>query len=619
MKRATIKNRQKETLLFRKRLLILVAFVLVLVVLLFIRLAYLQFFQHHYYKTLSAKNNITLAPISPKRGLIYDRNGLLLAKNNPVFNLMVNRSQVTDFQQELNNLQLIISISPAEIQLYKREAKQKRQFEPVPLKVKLTDKQVALFAVNRFQYPGFHIQAQLIRQYPQKTITANVVGYVGRINVEELANIDPSNYAATDYIGKTGVEKSFESQLHGGVGYKQIEINASGETVRTLNEFSPQSGVNLYLTIDTNLQQAAKQALQGLRGAVVAVDPNTGQVLALVSTPIFNPNTFIRGISTQDYSALQNNPDHPLFDRATRGLYPPGSTIKPFIALAGLDSGTVTPKTKLYDPGWFKIPGSEHVYHNWMRGGFGWVDLSQAIIHSDDVYFYQLAMQLGIDRIDSFLDQFGFGQKTGIELNDELAGHIPSPDYKMHLTGHRWFTGDTVTTGIGQSYFQITPIQLAMATAALSLHGKRMKAQLIEGYQFPNQPRMVTTPQELPPVILQNPMNWQTVITAMHHGVTNPQGTSHLFGFGNPIYPAAAKTGTAQVYTVSEDNKGKPLPERERDDSLFIAFAPINHPQIALAVVVENNPSAPRIARKVMDYYMLAQKHWKPEQKPHAS
>jgi penicillin-binding protein 2 len=606
MKKFTIKNRIQEGLLFRRRLWIMCLCIFILMLLLVSRLVYLQIFQHQYYTTLSKKNDITLVPIPPKRGLIFDRNKALLAKNIPVFNLMVTPQKTLHLMKELKNIASLMPISPHNFKAFSVEKKHRRPFEPLLLKPKLTPQQVAIFAVNRFHFPGFAVEAQLVRYYPQAQVAAHTVGYVGRINAMELQQLSPSNYAATSYTGKTGVEKYFEPQLHGQVGYKEVETNASGQTIRPLTTVPAIAGENLYLTLDADLQAQAEKALHGFRGALVAIQPDTGEILALVSTPGFNPNIFIAGISRKKYRLLQNSSDHPLYDRTIRGLYAPGSTIKPFIALAGLNAGVITPTYKIFDPGWFRLPNTKHKYHNWMRTGFGWVNLHDAIMRSDDTYFYNLATLLGISKIDNMLLNFGFGQPTGIQMAGELAGVVPSPAYKSRLTGQSWFTGDTVITGIGQGFLQTTPLQLASATATLAERGRRMQLRLIKAVQQPGQKPVLSPLKELPPVIADKPQYWSEIIRAMQSVINNPNGTG--FRFGKPSYTVAAKTGTAQVYTKKHDSQ-QPIPERERDNSLFIAFAPVKNPKIAVAAVVENDVSAPVIARKVMDYYLLTQHH----------
>ncbi|MBU0455327.1 MAG: penicillin-binding protein 2 [Gammaproteobacteria bacterium] len=607
--RLTIKNYIRETRLFRLRLIIAVVVAFIATLLLVARLVDLQILQHKHYTTLSAKNDIDLRPMTPRRGIIYDRNGVILAKNIPVFSLMVRPDRVKDLKNALSQIKGLITISDDDLQRFQKALKQHRKFDEIPLKVKLNDQEVAIFEVNRFKFPGFSIQAELIRSYPFQDAFAHVLGYVGRINTQELDRVDASNYAGTNFIGKVGIEKYYESQLHGEVGYSKVETDASGEVLRTLDQLPPIKGEDIYLTIDSQLQIAAKNALNNKPGAIVAIQPSTGQVLALVSQPAYDPNDFVIGISHKEFNALQSDMTHPLYNRALRGLYPPGSTIKPFIALAGLSCGTVTPKTRIFDPGWYQIPGTKHIFRDWTwrQGGHGWTNLNSAIVESCDTYFYILAHKLGIDRIDDMLAQFGFGKPTGIDMGEELGGNIPTPEWKWKVQGTKWYAGDTVQTSIGQGYTQTTPLQLAAATATLANRGARFQPQLLYAVKTPDGEIAQTDPTQIDPVILNHPNYWDVVLKAMQGVITKGTG----YRFGRPPYTVAAKTGTAQVSKEQYDKHEKDLniPEQLRDNSVFIAFAPFDHPQIAVAVIVEHNMNAPIVARKVLDYYLLSEKH----------
>ncbi len=603
----TIKNRIKEQRLFKRRLFVAVLLIAVLCFFLLARLFSLQVIERSYYSTLSKQNAISLVPMPPKRGLIYSRSGLLLAKNIPVFSLVVTPDKVGNLKQELKQVQQLIPLSPIDLEAFHKQLRFCRPFEQVPLKLKLTPSEVAIFAVNRYRFPGFSVKAELIRQYPFNDLFAHVIGYVGRINQQELSTLNQTNYADTNYIGKTGIEKYYEATLHGSVGYQRIETDASGRTVRVLHTIPPISGTNLYLTIDTGLQKASYQAMQGYNGAVIALQPMTGQVLAMVSTPSFNPNQFVTGISEANYLKLEDDKSHPLYNRAIHGLYSIGSTIKPIIGLEGLETGVITPKTTIFDPGWFRLPHSKHIFHDWLRGGHGWVDLHKAIVVSCDTYFYILGFHLGIGPIDHILKEFGFGQLTGIGLPNEAAGIIPSPSYKMAATGKPWYTGDTVNTAIGQGFLQTTALQLADEAATLANRGKRFAPTLIYALQAPNQPIIYPSPQPLKPIDITNPNYWREIISAMQDIILHGTG----YHFGRPPYTVAAKTGTAQVRS-DHGKRAYNLPKDERSNSTFIAFAPINKPQIAIAVIVEHDPDAAvRVARKVMDYYLLTQHHWR--------
>ena len=605
IKRLTIKDHQNESRLFIRRSLTALIIVLIFASVLFFRLVYLQVVNHKMYSTLSRQNLLAILPIEPNRGLIYDRNGVLLAKNVPVFNLMIIRGRVKNINKTVTALKKIIPISDSDIRNFKHSLKQHRRFDPVPLKMNLDETELATFYVNRYRFPGVMVRAQMLRTYPLGETLSHVVGYVSRINAKEMASVDRANYSASDYIGKTGVEKYYEKILHGTVGVKVVEINASGNVVRNIKRILPIPGNNLYLTIDSRLQAYAEKALGDNDGAIVAIQPSTGQILTLVTKPSFDANLFVNGISHHDYKALLNSPDHPLFNRAIRGQYAPGSTIKPFIAIAGLDSEAITIKSKIYDPGWFRLPNTKHVYHDWKYNGHGWVNVSKAIISSCDTFFYHLAVLLGIDTIDTMLNQFGFGQNTQIDMPEELPGLVPSPSWKRQSSGQSWYTGDTVLTGIGQGFLLATPLQLAQATATIAEHGARYQPHLLYKLQKPNDEIETLPAIEKPPLILYNPKNWNIVIQAMRNVVSSPQGTA--VGFGRqPGYTVAAKTGTAQVFGKQRDEERSRMniPKKLRNNHLFINFAPVNNPQIVLAIVVEHAAYADRIARHITDYYL---------------
>ncbi len=605
----TFTSRSKEARLFRRRLLIAIIIIGLCSFLLVGRLFYLQVLQYKHYTTLSTNNEIDIHPLPPRRGLIFDRAGLLLAKNIPVFDLDVRPSKVQNINQTINAVNKIIPLTNTDIELFKKQLGQHRRFDQVPLKLKLTPKEVAIFAVNRYQFPGVTVKAELIREYPLYNAYAHVLGYVGRINEQDLTEVNPTNYAGTNFIGKVGIEKYYESVLHGTVGYERAETNAAGQILRQINTTPPTQGTDLYLTIDTPLQIAAEQALKNDRGAVVAIQPSTGQILALVSQPGYNPNLFVNGISSKDFKTLQNDPNFPMYNRALRGLFAPGSVVKPLVALAGLDSHVTTPSFQLYDPGWYKVPGTEHIFHDWKLTGHGWVNLTKAITISCDTYFFDLSHKLGIKRIDYMFRQFGFGKLTGIDMDEELPGNVPTPAWKLRNKGSAWYSGDTVQVGIGQGFLQITPLQLAAATATIANRGKRYLPHLLYEEKLPDGELLKQPPTEEDPVILQDPKDWNIVINAMTQVI--PEGTG--FRFGRTPYTVAAKTGTAQLFSVKHDdnNPAKVIPVRLRNNSTFIAFAPANNPKIAIAVVDQNNVTAPIIARKVLDEYLLKENHLK--------
>jgi penicillin-binding protein 2 len=603
MKQFFIKNSAKEMLLLKKRIFTVSLIIVLLAATLVFRLFTLQIAQHKYYTTLSKLNALDLIPIEPRRGIIYDRNGNILAKNIPTFSLMITPNKIKDIDQTITELNKIIPLTKNDLEQFHKQLKQHRRFKQIPLKLKLTQEEVAKFAVNGFRFPGVSVQAKLIRQYPQGGIFTHVVGYVGRINSHDLNKINLANYAATNFIGKVGIEKYYEQQLHGTVGYKKVETDANSKPIRTISTTLPTRGNNLYLTIDNQLQEIAVKALAQHNGAVVVIQPSTGEILAMASNPNYDPNTFVNGITYQDFQQLQQDKNHPLYNRPLRGLYSPGSTIKPFIALEGLKTNTITATKRIFDPGWYQIPNTKHIFHDWKKTGHGWVNLSQAIIQSCDTYFWKLANELGITQIDEILNQFNFGEQTGIDMKEELVGNLPSPEWKYKYTGHAWYAGDTTNAGIGQGYIQATSLQLATATAILANRGMHLKPHLLYAMQLPDGTIQCIQPTEKAPVIL-NADDWETVINAMSRVIYGPTG----FRFGRkPPYTVAAKTGTAQLVSsqYAKLNKISEIPKNLRNNSIFIAFAPVDHPKIALAVVCENSTGAPRVARKILDYYLL--------------
>lgn len=603
----TIKNAPREALLFRRRATIVAIGIAILSLILLSRLFFLQVIQHNAYSTLSDRNQLTLIPIEPNRGLIFDRNGILLAKNIPTFSLDIIKDKVNDIPGTIKKLQTVINISPDDIKQFYRTLSQHKPSEPIPLKIKLTESDLAKFYVNQYQFPGVHINARMIREYPLNSTTVSAVGYVGRITSADLNNLGP-NYSASNFIGKLGAEKAFEDLLHGTVGYQQVEVNATGNIVRKLKETNPISGNNIYLTIDSKLEKATIDALGNVSGAVVAIQPQTGEVLALVSNPAYDPNLFVTGISQTNYDKLRNAPSNPLYNRAIRGEYPLASTIKPFISLVALEHNIVNRNFKIFDPGWFRLPNTKHVYRDWREGGHGTVNMTKAIIVSCDTYFYQLAVKMGIDVMGDGLREFGFGQATGIELSEEKNGLVATPAWKRRVRGRPWYTGDTIISGIGQGSMLTTPLQLAVATTIIANRGQHYKPTLMLKYQTPQGKMIHNAPVTKQPYVIANPKDWDTVINAMQKVITstNPFGTGYPFGRKSP-YTVAGKTGTAQLYRRKGNIYDEQLntPQKLRNHTLFIVFAPINNPQIAVAVIAENSNMASRIARKVIDYYLI--------------
>ncbi|HEN4755853.1 TPA: penicillin-binding protein 2, partial [Legionella pneumophila] len=548
-------------------------------------------------------------PIAPPRGVILDRNGVLLAENIPVYVLEITPERVKDMKQTLTKLrELIPSITDEDIDNFNKTRLQNRSFVPIPIKLKLSQEEVATFASNQYHFPGVSIKARLMRHYPLGEITAHALGYVGRINIQELKQVDSTNYRATNFIGKAGVEKYYEDILHGKVGYQMVETDVSGRTLRIINKVNPHSGAKLYLSIDARLQEAAYNALKDKRGAVVVINSRNGEVLTMVSSPSFDPNIFVSGVSKADYKVLSNALQRPLFNRAVRGVYPPASTIKPFVGLAGLDKGFITTTTEIYDPGKYKLPTSSHVYRDWKKTGHGVINFKRAITVSCDTFFYQLGNKMGISNIEDMLVKFGLGQLTHVDLHEEANGVIPSARWKRQTKGVSWYPGDTLISAIGQGFMLATPLQMANATASLSQHGQRFRPHLlIKTVNSDTNETEEYKPFEEYPVSLRDEANWDIVIDAMHSVLTSNEGTGYRFG-RNPPYPVAGKTGTAQVYSGRQYEKAKyeDIPEHLRDNSLFIAFTPVEKPEIAIAVVVENDTIASTVARKVLDtYYQL--------------
>lgn len=602
----TLKDHQQEARLFSQRSLVVIAIVLLMALLLFAQLVNLQILQHERYTTLSNNNHLELIPIKPERGLIYDRHGVLLAGNIPIFSLELTPSHIRNMNKTIAELQQLVSISPEQVKSFHRLRKQQRSHNAVPLKLELSLEERAIIAVNQHRWPGVAIKARLIRTYPQGRYLAHVLGYVSRINAHELRRIDPVNYSASTFIGKLGIEKYYEKILHGRVGYQRVEIDASGRIVRVLQKTPPIPGNSLHLSIDAALQKHIYKALGKHRGAVVVVDPRNGEVLAMVSTPAYDPNPFVRGISSQAYKVLQQSPHRPLYNRAIRGQYPLASTIKPFLTLQGLDSESIDPSFKVWDPGWYKLPNSKHIYRDWKRRGHGWVNAHRAIVVSCDTFYYQLANLMGINQIHHVLTRFGFGETTGIDLHEELSGLIPNAAWKRKRKNTAWYPGDTLISGIGQGFMLTTPLQLAHATATLAARGKRIRPHILQRQVTPEQ---LTVPQQNKTeytIKLNNPEVWDQITKAMVGVIKERHGTGYRFGRNTP-YSVAAKTGTAQVFSAKfhapfDDDD---FPEHLRDHSLFIAFAPVQEPTVAIAVVVENSKIAAKIARQTMDFLLL--------------
>ena len=602
-----LKDHEKDARLVRGRVVVGAIVVVVLICVLLARLYFLQVVQYEYHSTLSENNRVHVQPIPPTRGLIFDRNGVVIADNRPSFSLTMTRERSGDSQQVLDVIVEVLQLTPEDRALFEKRMKQgRRPFEPVPILFELNEEQIARIAVNQFRLPGVEVVAQLVRHYPQGAHFAHSVGYVGRINEKELKSLDPVNYSGTHHIGKTGIERFYEAELHGQVGYEEVETNARGRVLRVLKRTDPIPGKDIVLSLDIKLQEAAEEALAGRRGAVVALNPMTGEVLAMVSQPSFDPNLFVTGISFKAYAELRDSIDRPLFNRILRGLYPPGSTIKPAVAIAGLDSGVISASTRVYDPGYYQLPNYDHKYRNWNRTGDGYVDLDTAIMRSNDTYFYDLAHKLGIDRLSSYMNQFGIGQKVSLDMFEESAGLMPSREWKRATRRQAWFPGETLILGIGQGYMQSTPLQLAQATALIASKGKWIRphlAKTIEGVA-------PVDPNPMPDIVLRDPSSWAKVNHGMQQVVHGARGTARVAGVGAQ-YLIAGKSGTAQVVAIKQGEKydRSKVQERHRDHALFVGFAPANNPQITVSVMIENGEAGSRVAspvvRKVMDAWLL--------------
>jgi penicillin-binding protein 2 len=617
MRLTEFKDHQRELHSFRLRIGIAGGFVVAAFALLLLRFIYLQIVQYDYYRTKAEDNRISIVPIMPNRGLILDRSGTVLARNYSAYTLEIFPVEVTDLEKTIDELASIVEIRPSDRIRFKRLLIESKGADSVPIRTRLTDEEVAKFAVNRYRFPGVDIRARLFRQYPMDEIASHVVGYIGRINEHDADRIDDeglsANYKGTDHIGKTGLEQSYEDELHGNTGYEQVEVDSAGRGVRTLSRTPPTPGNNLVLTLDIKLQQVAEQAFGDNRGALVAIDPATGGILAFVSKPGFDPNLFVDGIDPASWDELNNSPDRPMVDRALAGTYPPGSTFKPYMALAALQLGKRTPQFTINDPGYFQFGG--HRFHDDKPGGHGVVDMYKSLVVSCDTYYYMLANDMGIDNIARFIGQFGFGAKTGIDIEGEATGVLPSPEWKRRRFSkpeqQKWYAGETISVGIGQGYNAYTPLQLAQAMAALANNGVMYRPHLVDyienirtGERARIEPKLVRT-------IPLKPENIEFVKHALA-GV-NIEGTGAR-AFAGAEYTSAGKTGTAQVVALKQNEKydEKRVTERHRDHALFVAFAPLESPKIALAVVVENAgfgaAAAAPIARQVLDYYLLGKR-----------
>lgn len=621
MKQATLlKDRTRELYSFQSRLLIALLVVFVAFGGLVARFVYLQVLQHDHYQTLAESNRISIVPITPSRGLIYDRNGVLLVHNFSAYTLEITRSKISNLDQTLTDLSQIIEITPKDRKRFKKLQEESKNFESLPIKTHLSDEEVARFAAQRYRFPGVEINARLFRHYPLGDSASHLIGYIGRINDKDISEIaerdETTNYKGTDHIGKAGLEQSYERELHGITGYAEVETDAGGRPMRTLRTKAPVAGNNLRLSVDIELQKIVEQAFGARRGALVAIEPETGGVLALVSRPGFDPNLFVDGIDPQNWRELNQSADKPLNNRAIQGTYPPGSTFKPLMALAALESGKRTPGQAIADPGFYVFGG--HRFRDDKPGGHGYVDMYKSIVVSCDTYYYQLATDMGIDAIARFMGSIGLGYETGIDIKGEKAGVLPSPEWKKKRFRkpemQKWYAGETVSIGIGQGYNSYTPIQLASAIATLANNGVMYKPHVVKYVED----AVTAKRRPIEPIPLKT-LPWaQKNVDEVKRGMVgvNIEGTGAR-AFAGAGYVAAGKTGTAQVFSLKGAKYSEhSTKEHLRDHALYVAFAPADKPTIALAVLVENGgfgaQSAAPIARQVFDYYLLGKRPKEP-------
>ena len=609
--RQHLKDHFIEQRIFHNRSVAAIFFTLILFSVLIFRLFFLQITSHEHFSTLSQNNRVSVQAIPPTRGLIYDRNGIILAENVPSYTLQIIPEQTENIDALLAELSSLINLRDIDIKKFKKEVRRKRRFKGIPLRFRLTDEEVAIVSVNLHRLPGVEIKAQLSRFYPYGKETAHVVGYVGRINEKELKTLPVTNYSGTNHTGKLGIEKSYEALLHGQVGYQKVETNVRGRVLRVLERSNPVPGNDLYLNLDINLQKIAIEAFENKRGALVAINPENGQLLAMVSMPDYNANLFVNGIDSKSYNALNTSWERPLFNRTILGGYPPGSTVKPFYALAGLELNVIQLDHQIFCPGYYQLKGKAHKYRDWKKWGHGKTDITKSIVQSCDVFYYDLAVQMGINKMHKFMTYFGFGKKSGIDILGERSGLMPSKEWKKRVRKQVWFPGETVITGIGQGFMLVTPLQLALGTATLANGGQHFQPQLVSSIQRKDDPfpRRVI-PQVMHNVPTRREENWQKVFYSMTEVIHGARGTARRLNKPDLRYKIAGKTGTAQVFSVAQDASYKEdeLEEHLKDHALFMSFAPADNPKIAIAVVVENgghggSVAAP-IAGKVIEAYL---------------
>lgn len=607
----SISDTQLENSLLSSRLKLALVFISLLTLLLLTRLYNLQVINHEYYQEESLGNQMRTLPITPSRGKIFDRNGQILATNELTYQLTLTPEKVKHISKTLIGLNKTGMIDQADIDLYYKNRKRFQKFHNIPIKLNLSEQQVAKFLVSN-QFPGVDIEPYFHRVYPHNDSSVHALGYVSRMNKKDKAFYDKDNYSGTLFVGKVGIEKQYESLLHGQTGLKQIERNVSGRVIDTQIVTPAIPGQDLYLSLDLDMQKKAEELLKGKRGAIVVVDTRNGEVLTLVSTPVYNPNWFVNGISHANYKLLQSSKDIPQLNRTVQGLYPPASTIKPMVALAGLEQGVINDQDTVFDRGYYQLPGVKRKFHNWDRNGHGSVNVKDSIARSNDVFFYDLANKMGIDNLHSGLKLFNFGRKTGIDIPGEQGGILPSRAWKKINRNEPWYKGETLNTGIGQGFMTSSPLQLAVATAALANKGQLFQPTLLKNTKLTDQSMTEFKKPIGKQIPINNIQNWETVIDGMRQVIYSPKGTARRLN-KKLTYTLAGKTGTAQVFGLDAEEVyiAEKLAEKLRDHALFTGFAPIENPEIAIAVVVENAGSgsskAAPLARQVLDVYFNKQ------------
>ena len=611
MRRSFVTDHSIVSRIFKIRAIVAGVVILLSMSGLLARLGQLQIVEYAHFAGLSKENRVRLMALPPNRGLIFDRNGVILAENRPTYHLELIPEQVEDLEATLQGLGEIVTISEQNIEQFRTAMRTHRPFENISLRTRLSEEEVARLSVNRHRFPGVDIAARLSRYYPQGASTVHAVGYVGRISEKELNKIDVSNYRGTSHIGKTGLEKYYEAELHGTVGQQNVEVNAEGRILRVIDKIPPIPGNNLVLNLDMELQLTAEKALGDFAGAVIVMQPKTGAVLAFVSEPTYDPNLFVHGISVKDYNALRQGDYKPLFNRALFGQYPPGSTFKPFLGLAGVDAKVIGHRQSMRCIGYYTLPNDEeHRYRDWKKWGHGKVDLADAIEQSCDVYFYELAHRLGINRMHDYLREFGFGDKTGIDLIGERSGLLPSREWKRRVHNKIWYPGETLIAGIGQGYMLATPLQLAVATSALANKGKKVQPRLLKEMRDVTGEITAMAAPSVSWVKLDREDRWDHMHKAMQQVLRGKSGTARATGWKLKGYEMAGKTGTAQVFGIAQDEEydAETVARKLRDHALFIAFAPLEDPEIVVAIIEENGEhgsAVAPIAKKIMDKYLL--------------